>query len=148
MRYDPNSKNDPSDIKKGIYRWTVVNATEKTAVASGYDYLNLQMAVNIPGREKPLSVYAKLLTHPDMIWQLEQFCKAVGLDYMDGDIDPIHCIGKQGYAEFDYGKENDKGRKYLEVQRYLHDEELQEFMGNKVLAEAETEDTPKDGIPF
>ena len=133
MNYDPNDKTDVSNITKGIYRWTVLATTEKTA-QSGYDYLNLQLAVNIPDMKKPLNVYAKLLTHPNMLWQVEQFCKATGLDFMDGNLVPQDCIGKQGYAEFDFGDPNDKGRKYLDVQRYMNDEELQKILGDEVLA--------------
>jgi hypothetical protein len=167
MRYDPNAKTDMDNIVKGIYQWTVLAATEKTSQA-GYDYLNLQLAVSIPDTKNPLNVYAKLLTHPKMMWQIEQFCKATGLDFMDGNLEVNDCIGKQGYAEFDFGEPNDKGRKYLEVQRYLHDEELEHYLSGELIstqteinAEPPTETDindihfpgtsrvkPDDGIPF
>ena len=143
MQYNPNAMQAQTKTEPGIYRWTVIEAKERTA-KSGYDYMNLRLAVNVPDRKEPIKIYDKLLTHPNMMWKLKQFCEVAGLDFADGDLDAKACIGKEGDADFAYGEKNDKGRRYLEVVEYINPNKTPE----SVAAEAAPDNEPEDDIPF
>ena len=119
MKYDYEQKQDPADVKPGIYHWTCVDAVEKTSQKSGYDYINAKLAVNIPGIAEPINTYDSLSSHPKALWRVEQFCELAGLDFKTNQLNVETCIGKQGKAEFVFGAPKDNGKKYLEVKRYI-----------------------------
>jgi len=127
MRYDPKAIVRTGDIVPGTYSWVCVNAEERTSKTSGLPMLNMEFMLNIPGRDEPLKVFDNLPSHPKMLWKMEQFCKAVGIDFEGGLLQVENCIGREGVAEFDFGNPNNKGKTFLQAQRFLHDEELAEW---------------------
>ena len=144
MRYNHEEKQDPADIKPGIYSWVCVDAAEKTSVKSGYDYINVKLAVNIPSAAEPINTYDTLSSHPKALWKIEQFCELAGLDFEANQLNVESCIGKQGKAEFVFGAPKDNGRKYLEVKRYITEED-DPFANDP---ETTTPPIEEDDIPF
>lgn len=140
MKYDPTKSKAPPDRKPGTYHWVVTNAVEKTALGSGYDYIRLTLAVRMPEFDEPQQVYSNLLSHPNALWRTEQFCECVDIVFAAGELQPSACIGLEGDAEFDFGRPNQDGRRYLEVTHWTG--------GDTPTADDQPPPPTDDDIPF
>ena len=121
MLYDSNQY-DPADsgygpIPEGDYDFTVRGANA-TVSKNGNDMIELELEVKI-GSEQTITAYDWLVAVKSSLWKIHSFCEAVGRDFHAGELMPEHCLSRQGRAHFTLGSPNQKGRQYLQVDRYL-----------------------------
>lgn len=127
--YEPR-KFEP--VKPGKYAFSVVNATEGVSKSSGRDMITLELAVQVPGKEEPVTVYDYLFTYEDkngntILDKIASFCEATGLldQFKAGEVTDVLCVGVSGKAQFKL--EPDKnGNQYLKVHYYLKPEGFSE----------------------
>lgn len=117
MQFDPNKKYIPLAEGKE-YTFTVAEAKEKKS-QSGNPCLNLKLYIDGENDNQDC-VYDTLTTSPKMIWRLEKFCQAVGLDFQSGNISGDACIGLRGRCVLQLGQPRQStGKRYLEPKEYL-----------------------------
>ena len=97
MQYDPKAICPPAEA--GKFNYIVVDAKEKVSKA-GNPYISLKLSVNIEGYQQPRHAYAKLLTHPAMLFIMRHFCESNGLEF-NGNLSASDCLGLEGVADFE-----------------------------------------------
>lgn len=120
-------------IKPGEYKFSVLNATEGTSRNSGNEMITLELGVEIPGKDEPVTVFDYLTTWLDkktgevVLDKIASFCEATGLmkHFQAGSLDDVVCIGASGRAKFKL-EPNGNGNEYLRVHYYLKPEGFSE----------------------
>ena len=124
MRYNPNDLVEYEPVEEGDYEFVVMNAEETTS-QSGNEMIALALQVHVNGRKEPITVLDYLVNTPQSLWVLKDFCNAVSprIDFDAGQLQAANCIGLTGTAHLVLGEENSKGKRYMEVERYIVPEE-------------------------
>ena len=117
--YDPTATGKFEPVPAGDYQFCVIGAEEKTSKA-GNSMLELRFDFDV-GRETGINVYDRLVFVPSAIWKVHQFGAATGLTdaFNGGELTPYDVAGVSGTARLVLGKENSKGKRYMEVDEYL-----------------------------
>ena len=119
QEFDPKDQFTPPP--NGEYGFLVVNAEESDSKA-GNPMLNLTLEVEV-GREKPMTIYDRLVFVPKALWRIHQFCAATGFDFESGQMDASDVTGLGGKAKFILGEARKEGKnigkRYMEVEEYL-----------------------------
>ena len=153
MLYDSNQY-DPTEsgygpIPEGDYDFTVRGANA-TVSKNGNDMIELELEVKI-GNEQAITVYDWLVAVKSSLWKIHCFCEAIGRDFQADELLPEHCLNRQGRGHFILGSPNQKGRQYLQVDRYLEPDETAGEPREGKLQEAPKEiinSGSDDEIPF
>ncbi len=156
--YEP--KEPMSNIEEGDYGFEVVDAKDQTS-KSDNEMIALELAIEIPGRDKPLTVYDYLVFVEKALWKIYGFCASAGIGnkWSEGGLDADDCIGLSGTAHISLGDENNQGKRYMGVDYYKEPEGYSEQPstaskpGNNAEAAAAHEQVaanghPDDDIPF
>ena len=143
--YDPN-KSGFLPPPEGEYPFTVTHAEEKTSKA-GNAMIELELACDI-GRDKPLTVYDRLVFVTKAIYRVHGFCATVDLNFDSGEIYPDDCMGQSGKAHLALGEANTNGKRYMEVAWYCEREGYSEQpAGTKAPAATPREPAQSDEPP-
>ena len=140
--YEPSQPK--GNIPAGKYPFTVSGAIEKQS-KNGNDMIELTLEV-IAG-ERAVDVYEYLVSTPNAVFKIEQFCKAVGLPFevkdgvVNSELTADDCMRKQGLAMF---KPNEKG--YLSVNYFIEKGGYSESPASGT--DAQQDDINPDDIPF
>lgn len=104
--------------EKGDYGFAVMNAQEGFSKA-GNPMITLELGVEV-GRSEPLTCYAYLVSSEKALYQIDAFCKCVGLAdaWKAGTLTDVDCLGKSGKAHFAPEK-SQNGKEYLKVQYWI-----------------------------
>ena len=147
--YDPDAKAFVPPAA-GDYQFAVTEASNETSKA-GNPMIALKLLFDI-GRQDDLTVYERLVFVPAATWVIHDFCAATGLDFSSGNLDPEDCLGRTGTAQLVLGKPNSKGKRYMEVEKFLPSEGYTEQPTSPQDANAamdeQAEPDGDDGIPF
>ena len=150
-QYDPqNGSFEP--IPEGDYEFLVTDASSAIS-KNDNDMIELTLEVTV-GRDKPITVFDRLVSVKAALWKVHEFCESTGLDYDSNELLPEHCLGRRGQASFILGEANTKGRRYLQVDRYLERERVSDDTAadpsaTKSTTQAAVTSSPGgDGIPF
>ena len=160
MRFNPaDAKDSGGSFKPGTYRFSVVNAEERTARESGNEMIALTLSVNIDGQA--VNVFDHLVNTPNGLWKPKTFCKEVGIDFDAGELTARMCMDKAGRVELNYDpkdlakvKAGTLGRAYLKVVRYgVHEDAPGEKLnpgdtGERLPQEPGMPIDDDDSIPF
>ena len=133
MQWNPDDY-EPQNFesaKPGVYPFDVIAADEGVS-KTGNDMITVQLQIDVPGRDNPITVYDYLVSTPKALFKIEQFCDAVGLDFKSGDLEPENILGLSGKAKFILDKPNDNGDRYLKVKQYISDKGFQEQPKNNL----------------
>ena len=119
MQYNPDEMIEHIPVEEGDYEFSVVNANEATS-KNGNDMIELELQCEV-GRDKPITVFDRLVNTPGSLWVVKDFCNAVAprLNFDAGELEAANCIGLTGKAHLLLGAENNKGRRYMEVACYV-----------------------------
>jgi len=161
MRYDASNYDPEQDgcfrpIPAGEYFFQVQDARSATS-SNGNEMIELELSVTIPGREEPVTVYDRLVAVPTALWKVHTFCAATGLDFSANELLPEHCLDQRGRAYFNLGEPNQRGRRYLQVARYLAPDENEQGQNKKqqpqvrpapTAADPAAKSAADDDIPF
>ena len=150
--YDPNINGEFQPVPPGDYYFVVEDA--KAAISKNRnEMIELTLGVDV-GREKPITVFDRLVSTQESLWKVRIFCECCGLDFSHDEILPENCIGREGKAHFVLGEPNQTGRRYLEVDKYLPSEEPSPGSsgGRQAVTAAEQQTLEKteqeDDLPF
>ncbi len=116
-QYDPETNNEFEPIPEGDYPFEVTEANSATS-KNGNEMIELELGVEV-GRDRPVTVYDRLVAVEAALWKIHSFCKSTSLNFNSDELLPEHCLGQKGIAHFILGEPNQAGRCYLEVERYL-----------------------------
>lgn len=113
--YVPTEFTPPAE---GDYGFAVMNAQEGFSKA-GNPMITLELGVEV-GRSEPLTCYAYLVSSEKALYQIDAFCKCVGLvaAWKAGTLTDVDCLGKSGKAHFAPEK-SQNGKEYLKVQYWI-----------------------------
>ncbi len=96
----------------------MVVETNTSYSSAGNEMLNLILHFDV-GRDKPLTVYDRLLFIKSCLWKVEKFCAATRHPFDSGEIDENVIRGYVGKAHLDLGEKRDDGKQFTEVKWYI-----------------------------
>lgn len=121
--YDPEDLDESGGMcLEGRYHFKVKTCDEaETRHRDPYFKIKCEVvAEGEDGSEKRIEVYQNIFFGNKSLWKVKEFYECVGLDFeKDTSVTPKDILGLTGIASYIFGKENDKGRKYLEVHMYV-----------------------------
>jgi hypothetical protein len=146
MKFDPNKASEPVPPKPGTYHFIVTDAMEGIS-KKGDDYIKVELKVAVADRETRMKINDWLISSPALLYKIKQFAISVGLEdqFNSGTMNASDCVGKEGFAHFDFGKPNDSGRRFLEVKNYVLPTDEQRAAA---YAEPNEKEPADDEIPF
>ena len=119
MQFNPKDLIEYTPVEEGDYEFVVVEARDTTS-KQGNEMVELELQFEV-GRDKPITVFGRLVNTPKALWVIKEFCQAVSphIEFEAGQLQAVNCIGLTGTAHLILGEENDKGRRYMEIDRYI-----------------------------
>jgi hypothetical protein len=81
-------------LEPGDYAGTIDKITEKGPGASGYKYLEVEIAIPVEGQEKPRRQWTNYSFSPKALWKMKEDFEALGLDVSSGTFDTDELIGR------------------------------------------------------
>jgi|SRR5580692_7116796 hypothetical protein len=124
MYFDAKQMREDALIKKGTYKFRVLQGREKRA-STGTEMLNLKLMLTINHRE--VQYYTSLFLLPSMFWMVEHFCKATRIEHKieEGCIMAQDVDGLQGgYVVIDHRVNKETGEVEAYTKDFLADDEL------------------------
>lgn len=118
MIFNPNEKQELQPITAGKYKFKVIEAKEDYSKNNNE---MIKLILEIGAGDRTVKIYDYLVNSPTSLSKVENFCQAVGLDFMSGELMPENCY-RSGYALFKLGAKKEDGKQYLEVAKYLPSE--------------------------
>ena len=155
MKYNPDDLVEMEPVEEGNREFVVVNATEAVSKSGGNPMMELELQVEA-GRDKPLTVFDRLVNTPKSLWVLKNFCEAVSprIDFQAGELLPANVIGVTGKAHLVLGEENAKGKRFMQVDHYIIPSRSQVDTGSSVDSQTVepdqrvSSDSSQAAIPF
>ena len=155
MKDNPDDLVEMESVEEGDYEFVVVNATETISKSGGNPMMELEFQVEA-GRDKPLTVFDRLVITPKSLWVLKNFCEAVSprIDFQAGELLPANIIGVTGKARLIRGEPNPKGKRYMEVDYYVVPDETAVGSGSTTVSDTSKTNAPApsdlelENIPF
>jgi len=118
MEFNANQMREDSLIPEGVYKFKVIDATEKTSQA-GNPMISLKLELLVNNRK--VNIWDRLILIPKMFWKIEHFCSSTGKDDLieKGSIMAQDCLWAEGYAEVTHQQNGPKMTIDAQVNNYV-----------------------------
>jgi len=122
MEFNAKQLREDALVKKGRYKFRVLQGREKTT--NGNPMIVLKMVLAVGARE--VSFWDTLLFIPKMFWKAEHYMKATGQPEKidEGNLLAQDCDGNEGYCEIDHRVNKETGEVEAFVKDYVKPEDL------------------------